>query len=158
MCARCETVHLTINPNVRLWQILLQKSKVTGLRIFRGKQSPIRITSVALSKSPVSLAWGHEVPHILTRKSRLQGAEFLITSAKRVLQHNRHIPSIRTSFASRAKRTLSACRKRIYEYAPWCRSILSPAASFLVVRFKKSAQVQLRPWCAVSHKNGIGDS
>ena len=55
----------------------------------RRKQSPIRTTSVALPKSPVSLAWGDEVPYLLTRKSRLQAAEFLITSAKRLLQHYR---------------------------------------------------------------------
>jgi hypothetical protein len=37
----------------------------------------------------MSLTRGDEVPHVLTRKSRLQPAEFLITSAKRLLQHNR---------------------------------------------------------------------
>ena len=36
-----------------------------------GKQSPIRITSIALPKSPVSLTRGDEVPHIFTRKPRL---------------------------------------------------------------------------------------
>jgi len=35
---------------------------------------------------------------------------------------NSAIPSIRTSIASGAKRTLSACRKRIYEYTPFQRS------------------------------------
>src|SRR5678815_5362816 len=54
-----------------------------------GKQSTIRIISIALPKSPVSFARGDEVPHIFTRKPRLQPAEFLITSAKRLLQHNR---------------------------------------------------------------------
>jgi hypothetical protein len=34
----------------------------------------------------VSLSSGDEVPHISTRKSRLQPGEFLITSAKRLLQ------------------------------------------------------------------------
>jgi hypothetical protein len=34
-----------------------------------------------LPKSPVSLAWGHEVPHILTRKSRLQAAELIVSQA-----------------------------------------------------------------------------
>jgi len=53
-----------------------------------GKQSTIRIISIALPKSPVSFARGDEVPHIFTRKPRLQPAEFLITSAKRLLQHN----------------------------------------------------------------------
>src|ERR1700735_538961 len=54
-----------------------------------GKQSPIRTDAIALSKSPVSLTLGDEAPHILTRKSRLQPLEFLIISAKRLLQHNR---------------------------------------------------------------------
>jgi hypothetical protein len=31
---------------------------------------------------------GDEVPHIFTRRSRLKPGEFLITSAKRLLQHN----------------------------------------------------------------------
>jgi hypothetical protein len=34
----------------------------------------------------VSLSSGDEVPHIFTRKSRLKPGEFLITSAKRLLQ------------------------------------------------------------------------
>jgi hypothetical protein len=38
----------------------------------------------------VSLSSGDEVPHIFTRKSRLQPKEFLINSAKRLLQQNRH--------------------------------------------------------------------
>ena len=62
-----------------------------------GKQSPIRITSIALPKSPVSFARGDEVPHIFTRKPRLQPAEFLITGAKRLLQHNLPTSDIRTA-------------------------------------------------------------
>jgi hypothetical protein len=74
----------------RLW---CKSRKLQGDEFFaktrNGKQSPIRITSVALLKSPVSLTCGDEVPHISTRKPRLRPAEFLITSAKRLLQHNR---------------------------------------------------------------------
>jgi hypothetical protein len=33
---------------------------------------------------------GDEVPHIFARKSRLKPGKFLITSAKRLLQQNRH--------------------------------------------------------------------
>src|SRR4029453_19114892 len=40
----------------------------------------------------MSLTRGDEVPHVFTRKSRLEPAEFLITSAKRLLQHNRPQP------------------------------------------------------------------
>ena len=53
------------------------------------KQSPIRIDAVALSKSPVNLTLGNEVPHIFTRKPHLRPLEFLILGAKRLLQHNR---------------------------------------------------------------------
>jgi hypothetical protein len=53
-----------------------------------GKQSPIRVGAIALSKSPVSLALGDEVPHIFTRKPRQRPLEFLIIGAKRVLQQN----------------------------------------------------------------------
>jgi hypothetical protein len=49
------------------------------------------VFAIAVSKSPVSLTLGDEVPHIFTRKSRLQPLEFLITGAKRLLQHNRDI-------------------------------------------------------------------
>jgi hypothetical protein len=77
---------------------VLQKSKVAGPRIFRekrnGKQSPIRIDAIALSKSPVSLTLGDAVPHIFTRKSRLRPLEFLILGAKRLLQHNQPITDV----------------------------------------------------------------
>src|SRR5262245_25670530 len=52
------------------------------------KRSPIRIASIALRKSPVSLARGDEVPHIFTRKPHLRPLEFLTTCAKRLLQQN----------------------------------------------------------------------
>src|SRR3984885_10929159 len=54
-----------------------------------GRRSPIRIPSVAVPKSPVSLTREDQSPHVFTRKTRLQPAEFLITCAKRLLQHNR---------------------------------------------------------------------
>src|SRR5262249_49453700 len=47
------------------------------------RRSPIYV-------EPISLLSGDEVPHIFTRKSRLQPGEFLITSAKRLLQQYRH--------------------------------------------------------------------
>jgi len=46
-----------------------------------GKQSPIRIDALALSKSPVGLTLGDEVPHIFTRKPRLRPAECLYACA-----------------------------------------------------------------------------
>src|SRR5215468_10358026 len=54
------------------------------------QRPPISAASNALPRSPVSLSSGDEVPHIFTRKSRLQPGEFLITSAKRLLQQYRH--------------------------------------------------------------------
>jgi hypothetical protein len=46
------------------------------------RRPPICVASITLPGSPVSLSSGDEVPHIFTRKSRLQPGEFLITSAK----------------------------------------------------------------------------
>src|SRR5262249_5015622 len=48
------------------------------------------LTSSTMSRMPRLLASGDEVPHILTRKSRLQPGEFLINSAKRHLQQYRY--------------------------------------------------------------------
>jgi hypothetical protein len=56
-----------------------------------GGQSPIRIPLIALPQSSVSLTRDDEAPHIVIRKSRLQPAEFLNTSAKGLLQHYRPI-------------------------------------------------------------------
>ena len=50
------------------------------------RRPPIYVVSITLPRSPVSLSSGDEVPHIFTRKSRLQPGEFLIISAKRLLQ------------------------------------------------------------------------
>src|ERR1700745_2404049 len=51
-----------------------------------GRRLLIRIPSIALPKSPVSLTRGDMSPHIFTPKTRLEPAEFLITCAKRLLQ------------------------------------------------------------------------
>src|ERR1019366_7119732 len=48
------------------------------------------MASCLLPKSPVSLSLWDEVPHIFIPKSHLERREFLISSAKRLLQHNRH--------------------------------------------------------------------
>jgi hypothetical protein len=91
-------------------RLCCKSRKLQGSKFFAktqsGRQSLIRITSFALAKSPMSLTQGDEVPHVLTRKSRLQPAEFLITSAKRLLQHNRHfcdMPRSRTEVRFRQK-------------------------------------------------------
>ena len=85
--------HVLINPPCPLNPRLCCKSrKFQGheslAKTRSGEQSPIRTDAIALSKSPVSLTLGDEAPHILTRKTRLQPLEFLIISAKRLLQHN----------------------------------------------------------------------
>src|SRR6476646_1858115 len=49
---------------------------------------PIDVAPITLPRSPASLSSGDEVPHIFTRKSRVQTKEFLISSAKRLLQQN----------------------------------------------------------------------
>src|SRR5512133_876208 len=58
------------------------------------RRPPIYVVSITLPRPPVSLSSGDEVPHIFTRKSRLQPGEFLITSAKRLLQQYRHLSDI----------------------------------------------------------------
>src|SRR6185312_5583866 len=56
-------------------------------------RSLIDVASGSLPKSPVSLSPGDEVPHMFTRKPRLQLEKFAINGAKRLLQHNRHEPA-----------------------------------------------------------------
>jgi hypothetical protein len=63
------------------------------------QRSPISITSIALPRSPVSLSSGDEVPHIFTRKPHLQPGEFLISSAKRLLQQ--YLPKAAVSTCSK---------------------------------------------------------
>src|SRR5262245_42281954 len=58
------------------------------------RRPPIYVVSITLPRSPVSLSSRHEVPHIFTRKSRLRPGEFLITSAKRLLQQYLPIPAV----------------------------------------------------------------
>src|SRR5262245_24507652 len=49
-------------------------------------RAPIFVASAALARSLTSLSSGDEVPHIFTRKSRLQPGEFWSSVQKRVLQ------------------------------------------------------------------------
>src|ERR1019366_6181292 len=53
--------------------------------------SPINIASGLLPKLPVSSSLCDEVPHIFIPISHLEPREFLISSAKRLLQQYRHI-------------------------------------------------------------------
>jgi hypothetical protein len=65
-------------------------------------RSLIDIASGSLPKPPVSLSSGDEVPHMSTRKPRLQPGKFSIRGAKRLLQHNlpaADIPSHETTLS-----------------------------------------------------------
>jgi hypothetical protein len=69
--------------------------KLPGANFLAVKKSDRRpridVASITLPRSPASLSSGNEVPHIFTRKSCVQPKEILITSAKRLLQQNRHL-------------------------------------------------------------------
>jgi hypothetical protein len=58
----------------------------------------IRIVSLALPKSPMSLARGDEVPQIITPTTYQQSSEFLTPSAKRLLQQYLPISEVNDSF------------------------------------------------------------
>ncbi len=62
--------------------------------------SLIDVASGSLPKSPVSLSPGDEVPHMFTRKPRLQLEIFAMNGAKRLLQHNRHFSAVPTAPSS----------------------------------------------------------
>lgn len=59
----------------RMGPILSQRSRVAGLHFKRkirsAKQSTIRVTSVPLSKSPISFWWGDEAPFTPLRENRV---------------------------------------------------------------------------------------
>jgi hypothetical protein len=50
--------------------------------------SPINMAPRPLSKPPVSLSLGDEVPHIFMRESHQRPRKILISSGKRLLQQN----------------------------------------------------------------------
>jgi hypothetical protein len=50
--------------------------------------SLIDVASGSLPKAPVSLSLGDEIPHMFTRKPRLQLEKLAINGAKRLLQQN----------------------------------------------------------------------
>jgi hypothetical protein len=71
----------------------------------------IRVTSVALPKSPTSLACDDEVPQIFTRKPRLRPLEFLTPSAKRLLQHYRAISGLHAGTPARSRSVARVIRR-----------------------------------------------
>src|ERR1700730_4638834 len=66
--------------------------KLPGANFLAVKKSdrrpPIDVAPITLPRPPARLSSGNEVPHIFARKSRLPPKEFLISSAKRLLQQN----------------------------------------------------------------------
>src|ERR1700694_516613 len=76
----------------RICQYCCKSPKLPGANFLAVKKSdrrpPIDVAPITLPRSPASLSSGNEVPHIFTRKSRVQPKEILITSPKRLLQQN----------------------------------------------------------------------
>ena len=94
------------SANVCFWADCVAKLESCSGKNFSRKQEAgddhrFRIPSVAVPKSPVSLTREDQSPHVFTRKTRLQPAEFLITCAKRLLQHNRANSGSRADTARR---------------------------------------------------------
>ena len=75
-----------------LCRFCCKSPKLPGADFLAVRQSdrrpPIDVAPITLPRSPASLSSGDEVPHIFTRKSRVQPKEILIASAKRLLQQN----------------------------------------------------------------------
>ena len=67
---------------------------------------PIDVASITQPRSPASLSSDNEVPHIFTRKSRVQPKENLITSAKRLLQQ--YLPGADSCGATRWRSVIGA--------------------------------------------------
>jgi hypothetical protein len=112
------------------------------------RRPPICVVSITLPRSPVSLSSGDEVPHIFTRKSRLQPGEFLITSAKRLLQHN--LPKGDICSAAKTVAIRSLRRPRFAERDTlWmlCRSVrqsgLAPENFTTLAHFSISKRIEI---------------
>src|SRR5262249_4361362 len=91
------------------------------------RRAAIFIASVALARSLTSLSSGDEVPHIFTRKSRLQPGEFWITSAKRLLHQYLPIADLSRCSKMHPRRHLrllddlvGAREQRCRHFAPEC--------------------------------------
>src|SRR5450759_5024539 len=72
------------------------------------------MASGLLPKSPVSSSLCDEVPHIFIPKSHLEPREFLISSAKRLLQQYRHLADIpeRPAFVRYWSNKWGECQKK----------------------------------------------
>ena len=98
-------------------------------------RSLIDVASGSLPKSPVSLSPGDEVPHMFTRKPRLQLEKFAINGAKRLLQHNLPGTDIpRVSLRRGAKK---------HRIDIWFHTALMPANLITPAHFSVSSAINL---------------
>jgi hypothetical protein len=88
---RCMSASPRERPSDALCRYCCKSPKLPGDNFPATRRTDRRpaicVLSIVLPKSPVNSSSGDEVPHIFTRKSRLWPGEFLIASAKRLLQH-----------------------------------------------------------------------
>src|ERR1039458_3935773 len=76
------------------------------------------MASGLLPKSPVSSSLCDEAPHIFIPKSHLEPREFLISSAKRLLQHNLPQADITRPRRQRCPPNLPRLASRLTPYKP----------------------------------------
>src|ERR1700737_1212584 len=79
------------------------------------RRTPIDVASITLPRSP-SLSSGNEVPHIFTRKSRVQPKEILITSEKDFCNKNGSIRPVRTALGSKSVKVLRGSKPASLAY------------------------------------------
>src|SRR6202022_1014236 len=97
--------------------------KLPGANFLAVKKSdrrpPIDVAPITLPRSPASLSSGNGVPHIFTRKSRVQPKKILVTSARRLLQQNLPTADSCTAAKTSAWR-LPPARKADVAFYPSC--------------------------------------
>jgi hypothetical protein len=110
------------------------------------------MASGLLPKSPVSSSLCDEVPHIFIPKSHLEPREFLISSAKRLLQQYRHKADIRGTAIFCPLLEAKGCVKLIHpknvEYKILQRGIRPYVHS--IISFHDVHFLQNYPMCAAS--------
>src|ERR1017187_4374955 len=104
-------------------------------------RSPINMASCLLPKSAVSLSLWDEVPHIFIPKSHLEPREFLISSAKRLLQHNLPIGDITRA----CSRTTDLARVHWRAHSHWHTAL--QAAEGRIGSRSTSKSRSCRKWC-----------
>jgi hypothetical protein len=131
----------------------LPSDKILAIRR-TNRRPPIYAASVTLPSSPASSSSGNEVPHIFTRKSRLQPGEFLVTSAKRLLQQYRHKREVFPCLLCRRSWSISGRNADIAESTPLTRTRRRRACSSY--RQMKAGLRQKPRGCYWTRKLAIG--